>query len=109
MADLFEPDETLLSAFDYRGFWQKSENSPKLTAEENATLVSMKFKSLPQMDTKETIKIYSGLIEILFGYCYAQRIFQDELEPEASWTIQKISPMLSWVSLYFSAFKHTFK
>lgn len=43
--------------------------------------------------------VYSGLVEIICSYCYISRSFYGEIEPEASWIIAKISPMLSWLNV----------
>ena len=95
MADLLEPDDELVNAHSYIGFWEKDEIC--LSDSEKAILVSMKKKSLPQLENEETISVYSGLIQLLFGFCYSQRTFGEKLEPEATWTISRISSMLSWV------------
>jgi hypothetical protein len=70
----------------------------ELTDEEKAVLVSMKQTNLPVLDSSDTILVYSGLVELLFSFCYTQRSFGEKLEPESAWMIAKISPMLSWVS-----------
>lgn len=97
LADMFDPDDGLVAALSYRGFWSDSDTCLTLSDDETAVLVSMRKKSLPILDSDETIKVYSGLVELLFAYAYAQRCFAEALEPEAAWMIAKISPMLSWL------------
>lgn len=68
-----------------------------LSPEEKAVLVALRKKSIPALDFKATILVYSGLLELIFSYCYVKRWFGDDLEPEAGTMIAKISPMLSWL------------
>ena len=102
LADLFDPPDELLDAHNYNGFWTNqsanNENQSELSKEEKEVLVGIKSKIL-SLDEKQTRMIYSGLVEIIFSYCYISRSFYGEMEPEASWIIAKISPMLSWVNI----------
>lgn len=109
LADLFDPPDELLDAHNYTGFWtnQNADNKEQLelSKEEKEVLVGIKSKIM-SLDQKQTRMIYSGLVEIIFSYCYISRSFNGEMEPEASWIIAKISPMLSWVSIIFSVRKN---
>ena len=111
LADLFDPPDELLDAHNYNGFWtnQKDDNKgeSELSKEEKEVLVGIKSKIM-SLDQKQTRMIYSGLVEIIFSYCYISRSFYGEMEPEASWIIAKISPMLSWVNISHSLFELRF-
>jgi len=102
LADLFDPPDELLDAHNYNGFWTNQKDGNKgeseLSKEEKEVLVSIKSKIM-SLDQKQTRMIYSGLVEIIFSYCYISRSFYGEMEPEASWIIAKISPMLSWLNV----------
>ena len=98
---MFDPDDGLVAALSYRGFWFDSSTCSALSDAESAVLVSMRKKTLPILESDETIKVYAGLVELLFAYAYAQRCFAEALEPEAAWMIAKISPMLSWVMIIY--------
>ena len=107
LADLFDPPDELLDAHNYNGFWTNQNNTEELSKEEKEVLVGIKSKIM-SLDQKQTRMIYSGLVEIIFSYCYISRSFYGEMEPEASWIIAKISPMLSWVNMSHSLFKMRF-
>jgi len=95
---LFDPPDELLDAHNYDGFWTNQNNTEELSKEEKEVLVGIKSKIM-SLDQKQTRMIYSGLVEIIFSYCYISRSFYGEMEPEASWIIAKISPMLSWLNV----------
>ena len=111
LADLFDPPDELLDAHNYNGFWTNQKDGNKgeseLSKEEKEVLVGIKSKIM-SLDQKQTRMIYSGLVEIIFSYCYISRSFYGEMEPEASWIIAKISPMLSWVNISHSLFEIRF-
>ena len=58
------------------------------------------LKLLPKrtylLDKKEKFYAYSGLIDILFAYCYDNRINCGENNVESGWTIAKLSSTLCW-------------
>ncbi|XP_066155523.1 protein SHQ1 homolog [Euwallacea fornicatus] len=58
------------------------------------------LKDLPnvqyKLDQKQILYCYNGLVDILFAYCYDQRITQFEANIESSWTISKIAATLCW-------------
>ena len=68
-----------------------------LSDEERAELISIKNKIL-SLDQKQTRQAYSGLVELIYSYNLVYRTFDGDLDPESSWLIGKISPMLSWVN-----------
>ena len=45
----------------------------------------------------QTRLVYSGLVEIIFSYCYVLRSFEGDLEPESSTMIGRLAPTLSWL------------
>lgn len=65
------------------------------------------LKQLPKrtylLDKEQKFIAYSGLIDILFAYCYNYRANSGEKNVEAGWTISKLSSTLSCfdVSLFF--------
>lgn len=48
------------------------------------------------MDKNEKLMAYTGLVDILYAYCYNYRINCGETNSEDGWTIAKLSATLSW-------------
>ncbi len=48
------------------------------------------------LDKNQKFFAYWGLIDILFAYCYNNRVNCGEENSESGWTITKISSTLSW-------------
>ena len=58
------------------------------------------LKKLPKktflLDKEQKFYAFAGLIDILFAYCYNDRVNCGESNVESGWTISKISSSLSW-------------
>ena len=63
------------------------------------------LKSLPKrtylLDKLEKFYAYAGMIDILYAYCYNDRINCGESNVESGWTISKMSSTLSWFDVRF--------
>lgn len=66
------------------------------------------LKSLPRkthlLDKEQKFYAYMGLVDILFAYCYNNRINCGERNVETGWTIAKLSSTLSWFDVSCSLF-----
>jgi protein SHQ1 len=58
------------------------------------------LKNLPKksfiLDKNEKFMAYTGLVDILYAYCYNNRVNCGESNSEDGWTIAKLSATLSW-------------
>jgi protein SHQ1 len=58
------------------------------------------LKNLPKktflLDKEQKFYAYIGLVDILFAYCYNDRVNCGEKNVESGWTISKLSSTLSW-------------
>lgn len=58
------------------------------------------LKELPNkeylLDNDETKIVLFGMVDILFGYCYNNRITLGENTTESSWDVNKLSSTLCW-------------
>lgn len=54
------------------------------------------------LDKQEKLYAYSGIIDIIFAYCYNNRINCGESNVESGWTIAKLSSTLSWFDTFTS-------
>ena len=61
------------------------------------------LKSLPKrtyaLDKEQKLFAYLGLVDILFAYCYNNRINCGEKNVESGWTIAKLSSTLSYFNV----------
>ena len=61
------------------------------------------LKNLPKkkflLDCEQKFYAYSGLVDILFAYCYNERVNCGESNVECGWTIAKMSSTLSWLDV----------
>lgn len=64
------------------------------------------LKNLPRktylLDKQEKFYAFAGLVDILFAYCYNQRVNMGESNVESGWTIAKLSSTLSWFDAFNS-------
>lgn len=104
LADYFDDSEMIESAIlKYKPFYYNTEDldSMDYTEKEIETL-----KNLPKkkylLDSEQKFHAYAGLIDILFAYCYNDRINCGEANVEAGWTIAKVSSTLSWLDTFKS-------
>ena len=67
------------------------------------------LKNLPKknylLDKEQKLYAFSGLVDILFAYCYDQRVNCGECNVETGWTISKLSATLSWFDVRVINFK----
>lgn len=101
LADYFDNSEMIQAVIcKYEPYYRK-EDAIEYTEEEIDTL-----KNLPKkkhlLDNEQKFYAYTGLIDILFAYCYNDRINCGESNVEAGWTIAKLSSTLSWLDTFKS-------
>jgi len=88
LIDIYEPSEDLseiLSA-TFCAFQET------LNEEENLKLTEYSKKNI---NTKETLRTLTSLIDILYCYCYDLRTTCNEHSSESGWTISKLSPTIA--------------
>ena len=89
LCDLFEPDDCLTEALEYK----LPEFSNVLTPDENLALTSYSRKNI-----KSRISIQAtlyGLVDILYAYCYDLKTTFGEHNSETGWLISKLSATLA--------------
>lgn len=101
LADYFDDSETIESTIlSYTPNYDEQENSEYTDAEIDI------LKNMPKrtylLDKQEKFYAFSGLIDILFAYCYNRRINCGEANVESGWTIAKLSSTLSWFDTFKS-------
>ncbi|PIC11523.1 hypothetical protein B9Z55_029028 [Caenorhabditis nigoni] len=89
-ADTLEPEEDLLSII----------SSPfslplDLTDEDRVRLKDLRKTKIHKIWASD-LEIATSLVDILFAYCYDQRVNQWETNCESGWTCSKLSPSLSY-------------
>lgn len=100
LADFFDNDDMIESLIlKYEPEYSNIESdSIEYTDEEVDAL-----KNLPKkkylLDCEQKFYAYSGLVDILFAYCYNERVNCGESNVESGWTIAKISSTLSWLDV----------
>ncbi|PIC37455.1 hypothetical protein B9Z55_016081 [Caenorhabditis nigoni] len=90
LADTLEPEEDLLSII----------SSPfslplDLTDEDRVRLKDLRKTKIHKIWASD-LEIATSLVDILFAYCYDQRVNQWETNCESGWTCSKLSPSLSY-------------
>ena len=103
----FNDDHYLADYFDDTGIIESSllQYTPVYSAEYTGQEIDI-LKNLPKksflLEKEQKFYAFSGLIDILFAYCYNRRINCGEPNVESGWTIAKLSSTLSW----FDTFKN---
>ena len=89
LSDLYEPDDTLteIVAFDVKAIEGRKD------ADLSAKLVGFSRKDT-KIEPKHRLSTLCGLIDIIFGFCYDQRVNLGEVNSESGWTIAKLSSTL---------------
>ncbi|VDP92588.1 unnamed protein product [Echinostoma caproni] len=99
LADLFEQD-CWKSMLELRVPWHDTNgsNGPELTDEQRHRLITLSTRRLPLVstDTRETVSLYLGLLDLLLAYTYDYRVREGEEMTESGWNIVKLSATLSW-------------
>ncbi len=100
LADYFDDSETIESqVLAYEPAYKSAEASDLEYSESEVQVL----KELPRkrflLDGEQKFYAYSGLVDILFAYCYTDRINCGESNVEAAWTVSKISSTLSWLDV----------
>lgn len=64
------------------------------------------LKSLPKktylLSKEQKFFAFTGLVDILYAYCYNNRVNCGEANVESGWTITKLSSTLSWFDVIFN-------
>lgn len=98
LADLYDL-EYIQEHLDYVGPWQNQECTTKFTNSEIDLL-----KELPNKEyiftTEEKKGILIGIIDIIFPLMYELRTTASDLNPESSWTVNKLSSTLSCSTIF---------
>ncbi len=98
LADFFDDSEMIDLILKYDPNNSEQENSESYSDKEIDCLKSLPKKEFV-LDKKEKFYAYCGLIDILFAYCYTDRINLGEANVEAGWTIAKLSATTSWLDV----------
>jgi len=103
LADLYDGEYIEDALLKYRPWWYDVEDFDKLeyTQAELDCLKELPKKSF-LLEKKEKLDACIGLVDILYSYCYSNRINCGEKNVEAGWTIAKLSSTLSWFDSFES-------
>ncbi|KAJ8923635.1 hypothetical protein NQ315_010215 [Exocentrus adspersus] len=98
LGDLLEPD-------DIEGIIQQVPPWKTHTSSAHFTNKELDFlKDLPNKDYKlseiQTNYVFNSLIDILYAYCYNQRVNEYEENSESGWNIATLSASLSWLDVF---------
>lgn len=112
IADLYHDDE-IQQLLKYKPEWEElyeklQSNSPnscddmiQFTSEEKE-----KLRKLPNKEyilDKNQVKLaFLSLVDIIFAYAYNKRTTEGENTVESAWTVNKLSPTLSWLESFSS-------
>lgn len=124
LADLYENeyiDEVLLKYKpDFSSNLRENEEEENEESEGNEAKDSKEFtqseqdclKSLPKrtylLSKEQKFFAFAGLVDILYAYCYTNRVNCGEKNVEAGWSIAKLSSTLSWfdvINIYIRCLK----
>jgi protein SHQ1 len=108
----FDDDHYLADFFDNSSIIEQSILNYRplyLTEDANQSDYTQKdmddLKNLPKktylLDKEQKYFAYTGLVDILYAYCYNDRINCGENNVESGWTIAKLSSTLSWLDVRF--------
>ena len=96
LCDLFEPDDCLTEALEYK----LPEFSNVLTPDENLALTNYSRKNIKiRMSVQSTLY---GLVDILYAYCYDFKTTLGEHNSETGWLISKLSATLACSEVFDS-------
>lgn len=89
LSDLYEPDDMIDEVLRF----SFSLASLVLDSEDSAKLVEYAKKDR-KLKSKSKLRTFCGLLDILFAYCYDNRVTFGEKSSESGWTISKLSSTL---------------
>lgn len=100
MADFFD-DELLEPYQSATAAWNSPEFNKDVQFTDDEVSILKELPNKHYLLTKsEYRQVMLGLVDILFGYCYDKRTTLNESTVESSWTINKLSSLLSWFSTF---------
>jgi len=81
---------------DYKAWWSnKDSTNVEFTEDERETFLALKNREY-LLTASDNNSVLMGLISLLYGYAYDMRFTEGDRSVESSWTIQVLSPVLSW-------------
>ena len=103
LADFFDDTEMIENVILKYKTDELYQNDDSDYTEKEIDCLKSLLKKQYLLDKQEKLYAYSGIIDIIFAYCYNNRINCGESNVESGWTIAKLSSTLSWfdVSLHF--------
>lgn len=130
LADLYENDDHIADVLKYKPDFTKSsankdgdddddESGDKNEKKDNTDSTGVVefnqreidcLKSLPKktylLSREQKFFALAGLVDILYAYCYNNRVNCGETNVESGWTIAKLSSTLSWFDVSRDNFIH---
>lgn len=98
LADYFDDSEMINDTIlNFEPEW----NSGEFSEEEIDCLKNLPKKTFI-LDKEQKFYSFLGLVDILYAYCYNNRINMGEMNVESGWTIAKLSSTLSWFDIFKS-------
>lgn len=98
LADYFDDSEMINEAIlNFEPEW----NSGEYSQEEIDCLKNLPKKTFI-LDKEQKFYSFLGLVDILYAYCYNNRINMGEINVESGWTVAKLSSTLSWFDVFQS-------
>ena len=100
LEDFFDENEAIDEFLKYKPeFHDSDKNSIEYTEKEIDCLKSLPKKTY-LLDKQEKFYAFTSLIDILYAYCFNNRINCGEKNVESGWTIAKLSSTLSWLDVF---------
>ncbi|EGT48652.1 hypothetical protein CAEBREN_14074 [Caenorhabditis brenneri] len=90
LADTLEPEEELLAVI-----FSKFSSKLEITDDDRVKLKDLRKSKTPKIWATD-VEIATSLVDLLFSYCYDQRVNDWEATCESGWTCSKLSPTMSY-------------
>ncbi|ESO89850.1 hypothetical protein LOTGIDRAFT_233998 [Lottia gigantea] len=96
LADLYQ-DEVVVELVKVKPYWSDLSYQDKISFndKEREQLCNLPKKEY-LLDENDIMPVYLSLVDIIYSYCYNQRITEGENNVESGWNICKLSSTLSW-------------
>ncbi len=103
LADYFDESKMIQELLDYKPEFASPDYCLNYTENEIDCLKSLPKKTY-LLDKEQKMYAFAGLVDILFAYCYNNRVNCGEKNVESGWNISKLSSTLSWFDVIHTFF-----
>jgi protein SHQ1 len=97
LADLYDDNEIIESTLlEYKPYYYDSNQEEVEYVNADIDTLNKLPRKTYMLNAGQKFIAFSGLVDILFAYCYNNRVNCGEKNSESGWTIAKLSSTLSW-------------